>query len=186
MNALEPDLAMATRFLNAIAPGEEITFQTFDDTKQKRPELARILHGTLEEHSPQLTALQEQGAGVFMTVNRTDGQGRKAANIIEVRATFVDLDGAPLAPVLEAPLKPSITVESSPGRYHAYWLVQNGFPKESFKSMQLSLVHRFNADKSVHDLPRVMRLPGFYHLKAAPFLVKILSIDGANETSHET
>ncbi|MBK7793121.1 MAG: hypothetical protein IPJ62_11745 [Betaproteobacteria bacterium] len=38
-----------------------------------------------------------------------------------MRAVFLDLDGAPLAPVLAAGLEPHIVVESSPGKFHVYW-----------------------------------------------------------------
>jgi hypothetical protein len=110
--------------------------------------------------------------GVFVTVNRTNGQGRKTHNIIEVRALFVDLDGPPLEPVLSASLEPHIVVESSPQRYHAYWLCDN-CPLDKFGDAQKALVARFDGD-DVHDLPRVMRLPGFLHGKGKPFLTRVL------------
>jgi hypothetical protein len=37
------------------------------------------------------------------------------------------------------------------------------------------LAHKFNGDKSVSDLARVMRLPGFYHRKTdTPFLTRLV------------
>jgi hypothetical protein len=36
-------------------------------------------------------------------VNRGDLRGRKAENVVAVRAVFLDLDGSPLDPVLTAP-----------------------------------------------------------------------------------
>ena len=109
-----------------------------------------------------LAALNDEGYGVFFTVNETDGLGRKAENIIKVRALFVDLDGAPLDPVLHAPLEPHLIVESSPERYHAYWFVED-VALERFKILQQALARRFNGDPSVCDLPRLMRVPGFLH-----------------------
>jgi hypothetical protein len=133
-----------------------------------------VLHGSLDENAEDLSRLNARGAGVFVTVNETDGEGRKTENIIRVRAQFVDLDGAPLEPVLEHPLGPSITIESSPGRYHAYWLVDD-CPLAEFKHAQQRLAAHFNGDPSVCDLPRVMRLPGFFHRKAEPFITRIIS-----------
>src|SRR3546814_12880113 len=53
-------------------------------------------------------------------VNRGDGKGRKAANVTAVRAVFLDLVVAPLAPVMASPIPPAIVCESSPGNHHAY------------------------------------------------------------------
>lgn len=163
----------ATKFLNLIAGKESITFQTFDDKKVLRDvTLTRIFHGSLEQYQNTLTELNENGAGIFFTVNTTDLKGRGTKNILKVRALFIDLDGAPLDPVFSAPLKPNIVIETSPGRFHVYWLV-DGVPLENFSLVQKRLIQRFNADPAVHDLPRVMRLPGFFHLKKEPFLVHI-------------
>ena len=109
---------------------------------------------------------------MFVTVNETDGRGRRAANVTRARAVFSDLDGSPLQPVLACPLEPHAVIESSRGRYHAYWIVE-GLPLDKFGDVQKSIIARFASDKSVHDLPRVMRLPGFWHQKGEPFLSKI-------------
>ena len=162
----------AAHFLRLVVGEEPVTFQTFDDSKERRRYLANIYHGTLEDHFPVLQEYNERGAGVFFTVNVTDLQGRATENITKIRAVFVDLDGAALQPVLLAPLRPHVIVESSPGRYHAYWLI-DGLPLERFSAIQKTLIKRFEADPVVFDLPRVMRLPGFLHLKGEPILVRM-------------
>ena len=165
LNPLQPDLKTALEFLNALEPNGHFTFQTFDDRKSgKNSSLARVLHGTLAEHANALTDLNNQGAGVFVTVNKTDLRGRKLENIVSVRALFVDLDGAPLTPILDSQVEPNIIIESSPGRWHAYWLCE--LSKEEFSLGQARLIKLFDGDTAVKDLPRVMRLPGFFHLKA--------------------
>jgi AAA domain-containing protein/DNA primase RepB-like protein len=156
------DLDEARRFLNALDPVGRFTFQTFDDTKAKRKHLVRVFHGTLEQHSDELSRLNADGAGVFVTVNETDLCGRTAENVTRVRAAFVDLDGAPLDPVEDC--QPNIVVESSPGRWHAYWLVTD-LRLDQFTALQERLSKKFRADPAVKDLPRVMRLPGFFHRK---------------------
>jgi hypothetical protein len=163
----------AQRFLDLLGKGELFTFQTFDDdSERKNKRLVRVLHGTLDQHGPALSGLNDAGAGVFATINRTDGEGRAAGNIVDVRALYVDLDGAPIAPVMAHVMPPSIVIESSPNRFHAYWLTDN-CPLDQFKSAQQRLIQQFNGDKSVCDLPRVMRLPGFIHRKAEPFMTRI-------------
>ena len=159
-----PDFEEAQKFLNLLDNNATFwTFQTFDDdADRKSKELARVLHGALSDHFDTLTQLQESGAGVFVTINETDGKGRSKENIIRVRAHYVDLDGADLKPVRDW-LEPDIICETSPRRWHAYWLVRDT-PLEEFSAVQQRLIRAFDAD-NVHDLPRVMRLPGFFHQK---------------------
>lgn len=143
------------------------TFLTFDDSKKKDRKLTKVYH----KNSPlMLAAKNSAGAGIFLTINETDGKGRKKENIIRVRAVFADLDGAPLKPVLD--YNPSLVVESSPGRYHAYWLTDD-IPLDWFPSLQQSIANLFGGD-NIKDLSRVMRIPGYYHCKREPVLSKIL------------
>lgn len=144
------------------------TFQVFDDAKRKRRELSKIYH---TYNQLNLDAKNDKGAGIFLTINETDGKGRSKENIIKVRAVFADLDGAPLDPVLK--YHPSIVVESSPGRFHAYWLT-NDVPLDNFTMIQKAIVDKFGSDPKVSDLPHVMRVPGYYHCKEEPVLCRIL------------
>ncbi|MEI6135641.1 MAG: phage/plasmid primase, P4 family, partial [Desulfomonile sp.] len=138
--------------------------------------LSRVLHGTLAQHSEYLAHLNGLGAGISILVNEGDGRGRKAWNVLRVRAVFVDLDDSSLDCIRSAPLRPHIIVESSPGRYHVYYLIE-GLALEDFKAVQLSLAERFNGDKSVCDLSRVMRIPGFHHRKGVPFVSRLLEVN---------
>ena len=91
------DKKQAIAFLKVIDPGAtRFSFQTFDDSPGKHPDRVRLLHGTLDELWAGLCRLSLYGAGVFVTINETDLSGRKARNIVRVRALFADLDGAPL------------------------------------------------------------------------------------------
>jgi hypothetical protein len=165
----------AARLLELVAPGERVTFQTFDDAKRDQRGLTRILHGTLAEHATTLAALNARGAGVYWMVNAGDGNGRKASNVQRVRALFVDLDGAPLEPVTTAPLPPHAIIESSANRWHAYWRVTD-CRLSDFKPLQQALAARFDADPKVCDLPRVLRLPGFDHRKGKPYRSHIIEL----------
>ena len=175
-NILLPSFEEAEAFLTALAGKDApYTFQTFDDVKGRQDKtLARIYHGTFNEHKHALAALNAKGAGVYITVNKTDLKGRKEANITAVRALFVDLDGSPLQPIKDLPedLQPHIIIESSPHKWHAYWLVNN-CTLEQFKPLQQALAAKFNGDKAVCDLPRVMRLAGFSHNKGESFITRI-------------
>lgn len=176
------DLQHAQDFLDKLV-AHTATFQTFDDSLAKHHHLARTLHGTLEQHGEVLQALNQQGAGVFVTINATDGQGRKKESVTAVRGVFADFDKADSERVKTlalqlagAGLEPTIIVESSPGKHHYYWLAhQPGeLALDEFKPLQKALAGWLGSDSKVSDLPRVMRLPGFIHHKGEPFQSRIV------------
>ena len=171
----------AERFLSLL--GGQFTFQTFGESSRKDTSLRHILHGTLAEHAATLVGLNARGAGVFVMVNTGNGKGRCNANVQHIRAYFADLDGAPLEPIRSAPLAPHIVIESSPGRWHAYWLV-NDAPLATFKCVQVAIAKRFASDVSVNDLCRVMRLPGFDHRKGQPFRTRIIDVRDVSHYTH--
>ncbi|NGX29182.1 MAG: hypothetical protein K940chlam4_00009 [Candidatus Anoxychlamydiales bacterium] len=174
---LQPDLRMAKRFLTTLTQCDEqdncFAFQTFLDKKGSQDNLTRVFTGNFEEFENTLVELNQKEAGIFVCINKTNGKGRKAKNIIEGRAFFIDIDEGILDPIFKAPISPHIIVESSSGRYHAYWIVEN-INLEYFSDIQKQLSNRFKSDPQVNDLSRVMRLPGFFHHKKEPFLTKII------------
>jgi hypothetical protein len=167
----------AQHFLELLDPNADFfTFQTFDDDADRDDRnLVRIIHGSLDECWGRLVRLNGKGAGIFVTINETDGKGRKEENIKRVRALFLDLDGAPLKPVMDDVNKPDVVVESSPGRYHAYYFTDE-VGLEKFEGLQKKLATRFKGD-NVSDLPRVLRMPGFLHQKNKPFLTRIIYVN---------
>ena len=180
------NLKEAMRFLQLLDPiAKAFTFQTFDDSrvrkearnKTKPDPFARIIEGTLGSVAGNLAALNKQSAGVYVTINQTRLDGnRNAESITRVRAVFADLDDASLDPVKACALQPHIIVESSPGKYQVFWLVAS-LPLANFKAIQKAIIARFSSDPCVHDLPRVMRMPGFYHCKAEPFQCRIIEFN---------
>lgn len=153
---------------------ERATFQTFPD-HPKAAGHPLILHGPHRVRAGRLAELNAAGHGVFVMVNHGDLQGRRAENVKAVAAYFVDLDGSPLPRTW--PLPPTIIVESSPDRYHAYWRVTDA-PLDAFAHVQKHLALLLDGDPAVHDLPRVMRLPGYQHRKGDAFTTRIVGGDG--------
>lgn len=147
---------------------EPVTWQIFDDGPDKDFRKARVLHGKLADVAHELQTANADGCGVFCTVNQTDGNGRKRDNIRKVRALFVDCD-------TERPqlwhVPPSMIVESAAGP-HAYWCVAD-CELDAFAGLQKRLASYYRSDPKVCDLPRVMRVPGFWHCKREPVRVHI-------------
>ena len=177
----------AKDFLEVLDPhAERFTFQTFPEKNEKSTRRTpRLFHKTLNDAMGLLCELNENGSGIFVSLNETDFEGRKTDNIIRVRAVFVDLDGAPLDPVLNCNLRPHLVTETSPGRHHAFWLV-DGFPLDQFKPVQKAIAARFDGDAAVSDLPRCVRVPGFDNVKSDPFKARIVEVnDGPILTAEE-
>jgi uncharacterized protein (DUF927 family) len=171
---------MAAQFLDRIAGKDALhTFQIIKEPKDSKSRGGtQILHGKFSDLAPQLERLNQAGNGIFFCVNQTDGKERKTENILKVRAVFADFDevGAGMPAIAACGLKPSLTTESSQGKMHAYWLV-NDCTLPEFKSVQQAIAAKLSSDKVVHDLPRVMRVAGFIHQKSTPFQTRIVEIN---------
>lgn len=115
--------------------------------------------------------------GVFFTVNELNedldkGRHRTKKMVIKCRAVFMDDDVKRDKPRNDFPLEPSLIVNTSPGKYHYYWLIENG--TEDFKAwdlVQRALITRYDGDKQAKDLTRYLRLPGYNHNKKDAFMV---------------
>jgi putative DNA primase/helicase len=72
--------ADAVKFLKRLDPtATRFEFRTFDDNKDRGDQnLTRTFSGTLTQHFVKLKRLNDKGAGVFVTINETDGKGRAA------------------------------------------------------------------------------------------------------------
>jgi hypothetical protein len=198
---LIPDIQHATAFLTTLGgPGAQFAFRTFDDRGDDF-RLACSLFGDADwavrltgakagqrvRTMPFLMCMQKLGAGVFVTINETDGSGAKAEHIRRIRALIADADSAEQVTSLRrfitsTGLVPSMLVESGGlalgpdgalvPKLHAYWRM-DGCPVDQFTAAQEILNSRTGCDPAVKDLPRVLRLPGFYNLKREPRMTRI-------------
>ena len=167
---------LADTFLSLLdSASDSFTYQSFGEGEQTgNHSLTRILHGSLQDRMNELVALNDQGAGIFVTVNETDKRGRKSENIIRVRSIWQDDDdccgGA-------FPLPPSIVVSTSPRRFQRYWLARD-LSREDLNILMRVMVDEYGSDRRATGINRVLRLPGFFHHKADPYLVTILEASG--------
>jgi hypothetical protein len=175
------DKAMAAKFLTALDPSAgRFAFQFFGDGLDR---YAEIFHGTLEQAWAKILVLNrpERRIGAFVTIGDTDFNGRREENILRARALFVDADTSEqiascIQGIKASGATPSIVVETGRGE-HFYWLCPD-VPRHQFTATQKGLIEKLGTDGAIHDLPRVMRLPGTLHLKdaAQPRLVKLRSV----------
>lgn len=165
MQSNHPDIGMANRFLAMLdSPSAPDAWHFRAICPSERKDLADA------GKSNNLSSLQEvenrnaQGWGAYAVIN---AGGHNKASITKIRAVFVDFDVCDdhLERVLAlVPFEPTVIVESSPGKHHIYWAI-DGMPVDQFTRAMKQLIALLGSDKSVHDLSRVMRFPGFWHTK---------------------
>jgi Protein of unknown function (DUF3631)/Primase C terminal 2 (PriCT-2)/RepB DNA-primase from phage plasmid len=142
---------------------------------------SKIVGMTLQQH--------DKGAGIYVTINETNGNGRHADQITRIRAIWQEDDSGYDG---KLPLEPSIVVETSPGHRHRYWLVRDHWPadeqgRRDFDGVMARMVADYGSDKNAKDISRVLRVPGFLHRKnpAAPHLVQIIEANEKRYTRAE-
>ena len=59
----------------------------------------------------------------FGACTRKDGDGTKAG-IVQIPFLWLDKDGGSLTEIMESPLPPSAVIETSSGRYQAFWILK--------------------------------------------------------------
>lgn len=173
----------AQRFLTLLDESVSFhTFQTFDDNRdRKNPAYVKLEHGDLESKLPMLEELNGKGAGVYISVQEMDGTGRKISCVKSIRAVFQEDDGDGK----DLPLEPHIVVNTSPGKYHRYLLVE-GLSTDDFNAVMETLVVSYGSDRNAMDLARVLRLPGFNnHKYGDPYPVSIIHESGKQPYSRD-
>ena len=161
------------------APSARYIVECYTDVKPKgakpKPDpLGRQFKGQslaeVETLLPKLTDLNARGAGIFTAVNAFDGR-RHRKNLVGVRGVHADLDGVEqdVLDDIRSRLKPTLEVKTSgPGNWHFYWLLSEGelLSVEKTEAINRGLAE-LGADAAAVDVTRLLRLPGFYHMKSA-------------------
>lgn len=169
----------AIEFLSLLDPTPSATFniETYTDlpkgAMKPKPDplcnrYANLSLAQVEDIIEAIDALNAAGAAVYVAVNQCDGQ-RNKANITRVRGVHADFDGvsADILSAVRLRLPPTIEVQSSaPGNCHFYWLLGEGeqVSSEWAEGINRVLVE-LGADRAAVDVSRLLRLPGFRHMK---------------------
>ena len=169
----------ATEFLETLDPAADATFQitTFTDLPKGMPKpkpdplLQEYEDLTIPQVGlllPDLGRLNEAGAGIFFCVNQCRGK-RKKENVTRVRCVHADFDSATQSQIeaVRRKLSPSIEVRTSgTSKCHMYWVLDGADELDvpTAEAMNRSLVD-LGADSAATDVCRLLRLPGFRHMK---------------------
>lgn len=131
--------------------------------------------GAIKTSIEEAREFNKLGWGIFWTVSSFRGS-RRLDQLEEVYFYFVETDNGSKASIerlIAKGLLPSLVVESKRG-FHIYWRCASQPTRLEYKSINERLIHFFGGDKGVKDETRLLRFPGFYHMKDPkyPFLVK--------------
>ena len=119
------------------------------------------------------TRENNNGAAVCVAINKSSSEARGNKYTLGVNAFVVDVDTVG-APPPNIGINPHFIIESSPGKYHYYWLVKN-CPLTHYRAVQKRLIDLCpGADSKICFPAVVMRVPGFWHLKNEPFMTRIV------------
>jgi hypothetical protein len=99
----------------------------------------------------------EEGREVYFCAHLLREAQRIKENASEVISLWGEYDGES---VPNGELKPSATVESSPGHYHCYWRLTDPIPPEIAELFNKRIAHATGADPSGFDLTQLLRVPG--------------------------
>jgi hypothetical protein len=169
----------AIEFLDALGSAIEATFHitTFTDlpkgAEKPKPdpllkEFEDLTLVQVEHLLPTLEQLNASGAGIFFCVNQCQGR-RKKENVTRVRCVHADFDSATQSQIdaVRQKLPPSIEVHTSgTTKYHFYWALDaaDDIDVPTAEAMNRALVN-LGADPAATDTSRLLRLPGFLHMK---------------------
>jgi putative DNA primase/helicase len=105
--------------------------------------------------------------------------GALDADVVAINALFVDLDTGSnnLERLLSLPLPPSLIVRTSTAeKLQACWPVAD-CPVSQFRALQLQLIALLESDVTCKNESRMMRVPGFWHLKNEPIQSRLIHYD---------
>ena len=129
-----------------------------------------------------LTQLNQQGYNIYAGPNPRREAGKSGdANVLLARCLFCDFDGIEpgdgcgrwefvLGRIIEAKLpEPDMAVSSGHG-IHTYWKLEEPLhDMDKWRQVQQRLNSVLNADSTIKNPERIMRLPGFLNVKEKPF-----------------
>ena len=144
--------------------------------------------GAIKTHRVELEKYNKLGFGCFWTPNDFNGD-RKVDNLKKINFWIADIDDGTkeeqMDRIQNLILKPSTIVETKKG-YHCYWKAKDA-TLNNYRDIELGLIKQLNADKHCKDPSRLLRVPGYYHMKDKnnPFMVKIIYSDDRQFTESQ-
>jgi hypothetical protein len=167
----------ATTLLNTLfAPGDWVELRSLISDKSSGQQWVQLRTSDLSQAWTDLAA-DTQRSHYFGANPRRARGGTKAKDVPLARCVFADFDpegdgetayanritvADAQARIDEAGLPYPTAIVRTPKGVHAYWRLEKPISDlAAWNAMQKAIIQRLRSDRSVHDAPRLMRLPGF-------------------------
>ena len=113
-----------------------------------------------------ITQCQKEGRGVYVVINNG---GDTDSSITDCKAFFYEHDDIPKSEQLDlwkniGLPRPSIRVDTGGKSIHNYWILKKAIDPTTWKPIQERLLDYADADRSLKNPSRVMRLPGTHYM----------------------
>lgn len=138
---------------------------------------ARNITGSFDRVANDLIEANQAGCAVYISTQAMKGDTASSANLKRLRCGWIDLDArqGQKLPKQWGMLPPQLVIESSPGSCHCWWTLSDTPTRDDWAGVQRALVKRFKSDPSgATNVAKLLRVPGFLHLKAEPHRVSII------------
>ena len=157
--------AKVNNFLNLLGynPNDSIYFRGFKGSSKGFGKKASYSRHKINYQ--ELLKWQNEGYGIYIVIN---GQGHTDKEIKLGRAVFYEHDNlqkeiqAELWQTLNLP-EPTVQIDTGGKSIHSYWVLAEPISIDEWKQLQADLLEYADADRSIKNPSRVMRVPGFKH-----------------------
>ncbi|MHC5763608.1 DUF3987 domain-containing protein, partial [Nostoc sp.] len=146
--------------------GDTVFLRGFFPSDDPRKGARKADATTIESIAQTAEKVQNEGMGIYLVVN---GGGQRDAEVETCRAIFYEHDN--LSKELQLGLwetlglpEPTFQVDTGGKSIHSYWVLTEPIDPTRWRSLQSDLLEFANADRSLKNPSRVMRLAGCYHL----------------------
>lgn len=118
-----------------------------------------------------------KGGDAYFCPNLFSQPYRRKEHALPSKWLYADLDAVDPQNI-PSRLTPTISVQTSPGRFQAYWLLQEPLLPSDHSELNRKLTYALGADKGGWDLGQVLRVPDTYNYKyLRPYKVRVLDYD---------
>jgi hypothetical protein len=163
-------------------------FHPSDDPRSKEDKGRKGDATTVELIAQAAEMFQSNGRGVYFVVN---GGGQKDSDVKTCRAIFYEHDNLSkevqrlLWKTLGLP-EPTFQIDTGGKSIHSYWVFDKPISPTQWKPLQTDLLEFADADRSLKNPSRVMRLAGCHHISAkGTYPTLIVSASGVRYDYHQ-
>lgn len=101
-----------------------------------------------------------------------------SANVLPSRWLWADLDGDKgFDGKVPDSLRPTLVWRTSPGNYHALWLLDRAIPRDALEELNKRLAARLSGDTTGWDAQQALRIPGTISTKPARDAYRVRLVD---------